>query len=382
MACEQYGASSDVSILQFVGGTTGEYIRNVLDEKNIHHLTVLDTLCGDMTELIEPPAFVLPEERSKLVDMGTRLLNVRNKEKPAIEALALCGTFPGGVGGETYLELLNQAAPSTLVLLDAYKDVDCILETGRVDFFKINQEELVAITAKLPASVGPVDQSNIPSMARALLSHYHIRYFGVTDGPSTAHLFDGDTGEQWDFSLPQLTSLSSEIALLRKAALERGFKSSASPSASLPSPVGDHRELSFPPAIPNMSMSRGSLASSSSTAPIPSSSSSSSSSSLNPSSVTLTHNPSPFSSFLASASTPDGHTRNPPNPLGAGDTASAVLLVEYLRTKDPVQSFRKGLAAASASCLVTDQTGHFDIEIMHLIHREITVSSHKDASAF
>lgn len=198
--------------------------------------TVLDTLCGDMTELIVcAPSSSLPECYACTTSVSTQppfpirnlrllffprngpslwtwvpdcLMSATRKNLPlkrwpfavrgsfvshssSLPFLFLIpfpghsGTFPGGVGGETYLELLNQAAPSTLVLLDAYKDVDCILETGRVDFFKINQEELVAITAKLPASVGPVDQSNIPSMARALLSHYHIRYFGVTDGPST-----------------------------------------------------------------------------------------------------------------------------------------------------------------------------------------------------
>jgi len=39
------------------------------------------------------------------------------------------------------------------------------------------------------------------------------------------------------------------------------------------------------------------------------------------------------------------------NPVGAGDTVSAVMFGEYLRNVDPLEAFAQGLAAASASCL-------------------------------
>ncbi|KAG5457810.1 MAG: hypothetical protein BJ554DRAFT_2085, partial [Olpidium bornovanus] len=55
-------------------------------------------------------------------------------------------------------------------------------------------------------------------------------------------------------------------------------------------------------------------------------------------------------------------TTEPPflNPLGAGDTANAVMLIELLEGKvklrHPVDAFRAALAAASASCFVLDKS--------------------------
>ena len=47
------------------------------------------------------------------------------------------------------------------------------------------------------------------------------------------------------------------------------------------------------------------------------------------------------------------------NPLGAGDTASAVLFAELLSGESAPKAFRMALAAASASCL-TNQAGRFE----------------------
>ncbi|RKP24642.1 hypothetical protein SYNPS1DRAFT_23293, partial [Syncephalis pseudoplumigaleata] len=67
------------------------------------------------------------------------------------------------------------------------------------------------------------------------------------------------------------------------------------------------------------------------------------------------------------------------NPLGAGDTASAVFLMDYIDTRDPVESFKRAIAAASASCLVTEQTAHFDVSIMEWISERIQVREVKTA---
>ncbi|KAJ3130201.1 hypothetical protein HK098_005448 [Nowakowskiella sp. JEL0407] len=53
------------------------------------------------------------------------------------------------------------------------------------------------------------------------------------------------------------------------------------------------------------------------------------------------------------------------NPIGAGDTCSA----------NAVEAYRKGLAAACASCLVLDQAGYFDINAMEKILEFVTVST-------
>jgi fructose-1-phosphate kinase PfkB-like protein len=55
------------------------------------------------------------------------------------------------------------------------------------------------------------------------------------------------------------------------------------------------------------------------------------------------------------------------NPLGAGDTCSAIFTIEYLQSKDSIQAFAKGLAAASASCLSSETTGQFDVSVQKRI---------------
>ncbi|KAI8810327.1 Ribokinase-like protein [Cladochytrium replicatum] len=55
------------------------------------------------------------------------------------------------------------------------------------------------------------------------------------------------------------------------------------------------------------------------------------------------------------------------NPIGAGDTCTAVFFSTFLMTKDSRSAFKAGLAAASASCLVLDELGRFDLAIANQI---------------
>ncbi|KAI8320423.1 Ribokinase-like protein [Martensiomyces pterosporus] len=62
------------------------------------------------------------------------------------------------------------------------------------------------------------------------------------------------------------------------------------------------------------------------------------------------------------------------NPLGAGDTCSAVLLNLLLDGKSIVEAFALGLAAASASCLVPMPNCVFDRKVMERIRGNMDVS--------
>ncbi|KAJ2847678.1 hypothetical protein IWW36_003731 [Coemansia brasiliensis] len=62
------------------------------------------------------------------------------------------------------------------------------------------------------------------------------------------------------------------------------------------------------------------------------------------------------------------------NPLGAGDTCSAVMLNLYLEKPDVVEAFAQGLAAASASCLVPMPNCIFDLSTMQKIRKLITIT--------
>ncbi|KAI9222146.1 hypothetical protein BC828DRAFT_404310 [Blastocladiella britannica] len=61
------------------------------------------------------------------------------------------------------------------------------------------------------------------------------------------------------------------------------------------------------------------------------------------------------------------------NPLGAGDTCSGVTLAKYLESGNLVEAFRYGLAAASASCLMTESTAHYEREAMEAVYAMIQV---------
>lgn len=62
------------------------------------------------------------------------------------------------------------------------------------------------------------------------------------------------------------------------------------------------------------------------------------------------------------------------NPLGAGDTADAAMLSNYIENENALDAFCSGLAAASASCL-TEYCGEFDLDQFNLIKKNIEVNN-------
>ncbi|KAJ1961217.1 hypothetical protein GGI12_003370 [Dipsacomyces acuminosporus] len=62
------------------------------------------------------------------------------------------------------------------------------------------------------------------------------------------------------------------------------------------------------------------------------------------------------------------------NPLGAGDTCNAIFLNTLLEGRPVVEAFALGLAAASASCLVSMSNCVFDRKTMERIRGKMTVS--------
>jgi fructose-1-phosphate kinase PfkB-like protein len=148
IACEQHGHPARVTVLQTLGGLFGSHVARVLDEKEIHHVSVhvrgttrtcTTALClatGEMTELIEPAGRVEPENRKTVERIAQALVS----QSPQMKCIALCGSLPPGITGSTYSYIATCKPSNVLLFLDAYKDVDC-LATGKVDVLKINAEE-------------------------------------------------------------------------------------------------------------------------------------------------------------------------------------------------------------------------------------------------
>ncbi|KAJ2080701.1 hypothetical protein H4R24_002892 [Coemansia sp. RSA 988] len=64
------------------------------------------------------------------------------------------------------------------------------------------------------------------------------------------------------------------------------------------------------------------------------------------------------------------------NPLGAGDTCSAIMLSLLLEDMSAVEAFAQGLAAASASCLKATTNSNFDCNVMQRIREQIFITEH------
>jgi len=293
VACEQLKKSDNVTLVQFTGGSTGEYIKNFFDSQNIQHIsietkgktrnctTLLDKNTGVMTELIEPSAEITKEEKEAF---ETAVLEMFNDPQNNIELISLCGSLPKGLDGSTYEFIVKNSPVNTFVFLDVAKNVDC-MKTGKVDALKINFEEAYNLCPKDLIQ----DKKDIHSIGKVLMSLYPVKVVAITDGPNKAYMF---ARQERNTSTPYKT---------------------------------------YQYTIPNI---------------------------LN---------------YLEEDNTKSDNINLRINPLGAGDTCSAVFTMKYVELKDFVQAYRFGLAAASASCLFTNSTAHFQLDKMEAIYNAITV---------
>lgn len=211
-------AGGRVTVAQFAGGVTGDWLLQDLAARQFAHLTAstavptrtCTTLIGErqrsMTELIEPAGAVQPHEATLL---RQRLLAAL----PDVDGVALCGTFPPGVTPDFYAAIAAAARPHAVVLLDACKNILPVLEAG-VDILKINAAELAELTGEADVAQG----------ARALFARYPVAWLAVTAGPRRASLFcaasrpspDGTVPAArgcrgWSFELPTLPDVCNPL---------------------------------------------------------------------------------------------------------------------------------------------------------------------------
>ena len=182
-AAHRWGRA-DAVVLQPLGGVVGELLSDALEKEGLPALSIpvkgctrtcTTLLCSTTkraTEIIEPSAPLSEQESGKLFDKMRRML-------PDFQGLALCGTFPPGIGPEFYRDAVRLARERNMpVLLDAYRDIGECLSEG-ISFFKINQEEL----SHLMECQTPKPEE----MDRFRKSH-GIEVLAVTDGANPAIL--------------------------------------------------------------------------------------------------------------------------------------------------------------------------------------------------
>jgi fructose-1-phosphate kinase PfkB-like protein/pantothenate kinase len=189
-----------VSLAQFLGGANGARLGEMLGAAGVRQLTVavpgetrccltvLDADRGEATELVEPSPPVPPE---KVAELAARVRAVL--AEGAIDAVAICGTYPPGVDAEFYAALARHKGRA-LLLLDSYQGVAATLATGQVDILKLNADEVRSLARSGPADAASPPRP-VPEVAREVLAAHSLRWLAVTDGPRTAWLFEG-TREQ------------------------------------------------------------------------------------------------------------------------------------------------------------------------------------------
>ncbi|KAJ2450527.1 hypothetical protein EV183_004235 [Coemansia sp. RSA 2336] len=294
-----YGNADHITLLQILGGPTGEQIEAMEVEQGINYRTVkaqlptrtcttcLDASTGEMTEMIGVSGSIDHLTESRFVQTGIEMLQ---DPRSVPRALALCGTFPPGLSGQAVAKIVSsRIAANTLVFVDAVKDIQPVLATRCIDILKVNSTEVLSILSAVDSEnyTAQSPHVDLAQVAMKLGAMFDIGIMAVTDGPSTAYLADTRQKSCWAFQLPDLLA---------------------------------HRD------------------------------------------------------HLVDETTRNNFGHLLLNPLGAGDTCSAVMLNLYLEKLDIVEAFAQGLAAASASCLVQMPNCIFDLSTMHKIRKLITIT--------
>ncbi|KAJ1959205.1 hypothetical protein IWQ62_004705 [Dispira parvispora] len=373
LACNQYGQPHKITLLQTLGGPTGEFITKVLHDKGLHHVTVttsgatrtcttlLDANTGTMTELIEPTVLLDGNECRQFEDSATRLIQWG---RDTLRIIALCGSCPNGMTSSTYHNIAVQKPPHTFLFLDAVKDVHQILATQKVDMLKVNGEEFLDIVSQLqwiPHSTNGSSElatyaARLPNLAKQFFEQYSLRFLAITNGPHQAYLFEQSASQFHIFYLPHLESVLFDMYLSKRDEV-----------------VVQHSENFLPPTVTLAHRSRLLEWETDNEEYLAELQRSQKHSASSARSVLRYEADSAMNGTTGVYQGTPWPTRLLLNPLGAGDTANGVFLCDYLAHQDAVQAFAKGLAAASASCLVTDYTGLFDQGVMQGVLERIRI---------
>ncbi len=178
---------ADVQLLQFAGGDNGVYIRDGLEKEGISVWNVGTTaatrccttcLCRasqTMTEIIEPSfAATTPE-----VEQFLEYFKVGLKDAAGA---AFCGTLPTGTDRFLYARAARLAAQAGIpVLVDSYRDIQPVFDTGVEIFLKINADELKNMTGMETVSAG----------LKQVFTNSSVRGAAITDGAANAYASDG-----------------------------------------------------------------------------------------------------------------------------------------------------------------------------------------------
>jgi len=200
-------APGETTLASFLGGDTGRAVEALLSASDLELLTqptaaptricttLLSPGVAGGTEVIDPSGTVSEMELDALLGQIEERLHT-------FDALAFCGTCPSGAQ-DIYSRLVSMLAASAsgdkcTVLLDGIKQVDEVLNSGRVDVLKINVLEATTLTGTSSAAAAAAvlfAENGALRRRRALLA--------LTDGPKPALLFTSAT-QGWRLHVPSV----------------------------------------------------------------------------------------------------------------------------------------------------------------------------------
>jgi fructose-1-phosphate kinase PfkB-like protein len=195
----------DCIVAQFAGGYAGLKLMGALDDEGIKHLTrkvdaqtrICTTILSEadprMTELIEPAGLVPDVDSTVLLKAAVAILL-------KADALAVCGSYPPGVGEEFYGTLAEAAAKTgKLTLVDSVMALNATLPHLTRGMLKLNLDELRKITGAASAQ----------DALKAGLDVLKAPALGVTDGPRSAWF--ADASGLYSLELPALDGVESPL---------------------------------------------------------------------------------------------------------------------------------------------------------------------------
>lgn len=203
-AARIHGAA-DARLIQFAGGDNGSYVRAALEKEGMNVWNVETTaatrccttcLCRTtqtMTEIIEPSFAATTQETGRMLEYFEAGL------KDA-DGAAFCGTLPSGTDPLLYARAARLAARANVpVLVDSFRDIQPVFDTGVKIYLKINADELRAMTGKESVADG----------LRQVFTNASVLAAAITDGPSDAYAGDGKAFHT--YRLPRLEKIVNPI---------------------------------------------------------------------------------------------------------------------------------------------------------------------------
>ncbi|CAK9004804.1 unnamed protein product [Durusdinium trenchii] len=220
LACEK-ARRRRVTVAQFLGGYTGEQIRQLQEQEGIEDITVAGAMTREFMTLVDfpqdstdginrvdedgsTPCFATSPTVSELITpsepvsmaAAEELLSKVVAAAPTFRGILLMGTWPSGTTRDFYMEAAKAKANDAVVLLDAAKpvqDVLDILEAGNVDIYKVNAMEICNLMG-YGCKEGEASEEQIREVAaKALLRFSAVKHLAITDGAKASFLFSRDS---------------------------------------------------------------------------------------------------------------------------------------------------------------------------------------------